>query len=155
MDKKERKELMKLKLFTQNDQDDGIFESFFQSLFLAVIFGIFVMLLWNALLPNLFKFPEINYLQSVGLIVLARLIFGGISVRHDHGKSKKSHHQKEKLIGLGHIDNINDWKYYDSFWDEEGKENFKAYRKRKKDNDSEGTIKTDNSEYKYSFYSYN
>ena len=136
MDKKEIKEFLKLKKLVKDDQDDGIFENLFQSLFLAVLFGIFVMLLWNALLPDLFKFPEIDYLQSVGLIILARLIFGGISFRYDHKKSKKSHNRKDKLIGLEWLDTISDWKYYDKYWDEEGEQNFKDYKKRMKDDNS-------------------
>jgi hypothetical protein len=132
MDKKERKELMKLKLFAQKD-DDGIFESLFQSLFLAIIFGLFVMFLWNALLPEIFKFPEINYLQSVGLIVLTRLIFGGIAFGHKSGVSRKSHNRNKKLMGLSKIDDISDWKYYDTYWEEEGKEQFEEYKSKKKD----------------------
>lgn len=135
MDKKERKEIMKLKFLAKNDDEDGLFESLFQSLFLSVIFGLFVMLLWNALLPELFKFSEINYLQSVGLIVLARLIFGGIAFRYDPKRSKKSHRHKEKLMRLSQIDNLNDWKDYDTYWDEEGKQNFEDYKKRLRDND--------------------
>ena len=136
MDKKESKEFMKLKLLAGNDHDNGIFESLFQSLFLAILFGLFVMLLWNALLPELFKFPEVNYLQSVGLIILARLIFGGIAFRYDHKKSKKSHNRQEKLIGLSQLDDIGDWKDYDTYWDEEGKKNFEDYKKRMKESDS-------------------
>ncbi len=35
-----------------------------------------VMLLWNALLPELFKVPPIRYSQALGLFVLCRLLFG-------------------------------------------------------------------------------
>jgi hypothetical protein len=35
------------------------------------------MLLWNALLPHLLALPAITYLQSLGLMVLARLLLGG------------------------------------------------------------------------------
>ena len=44
----------------------------------CAVFGAAVMLLWNALLPPLFHFPPINYLQAAGLLILARLLFGGI-----------------------------------------------------------------------------
>ena len=40
--------------------------------------GAAVMLLWNALMPQIFAFPHISYLQAAGLLVLARLLFGGI-----------------------------------------------------------------------------
>jgi hypothetical protein len=33
-------------------------------------------LLWNHLVPDLFRGPEITYLQALGLLVLAKLLFG-------------------------------------------------------------------------------
>jgi ABC-type multidrug transport system fused ATPase/permease subunit len=44
----------------------------------AAVFGAAVMLLWNALLPQIFALQQINYPQAVGLLVLTRLLFGGI-----------------------------------------------------------------------------
>ena len=44
----------------------------------CAVFGVAVMLLWNALMPQIFAFPRINYLQAAGLLILARLLFGGI-----------------------------------------------------------------------------
>jgi len=41
-------------------------------------FAVAVMLLWNALLPQIFALPQISYLQAAGLLILARLLFGGI-----------------------------------------------------------------------------
>jgi hypothetical protein len=43
----------------------------------CAVFGAVVMLLWNALMPPLFAFPEISYLQAAGLLILARLLLGG------------------------------------------------------------------------------
>jgi hypothetical protein len=44
----------------------------------CVVFAMAVMLLWNALLPQIFALPQISYLQAVGLLILSRLLFGGI-----------------------------------------------------------------------------
>jgi len=44
----------------------------------CAVFAVAVMLLWNALLPEIFALPQISYLQAVGLLILARLLFGGI-----------------------------------------------------------------------------
>ena len=44
----------------------------------CAVFGAAVMLLWNVLLPQLFNLPPINYWQAAGLLILARLLFGGI-----------------------------------------------------------------------------
>ncbi len=41
-----------------------------------VVFGLIVMLLWNALLPVLLKLPIIGFWQAVGLLILARILFG-------------------------------------------------------------------------------
>ncbi len=41
-----------------------------------VVFGLIVMLLWNALLPALLKLPVIGFWQAVGLLILARILFG-------------------------------------------------------------------------------
>jgi len=43
----------------------------------CAVFGVAVMLLWNALMPQIFAFPQISYLQAAGLLILARLLFGG------------------------------------------------------------------------------
>lgn len=49
---------------------------------LAVLSWI-VMLLWNALLPSLFGAPPLRYLQAAGLLVLSRILLGGL--RRHHG----------------------------------------------------------------------
>jgi hypothetical protein len=47
-------------------------------------FGWIVMLLWNALLPGLFGAPPLRYLQAVGLLVLSRILIGGLRGHHGH-----------------------------------------------------------------------
>ncbi len=46
------------------------------------IFSLGVMLLWNWLLPTLFGLPQIDFLQAIGLLVLSRLLFGGLGHAH-------------------------------------------------------------------------
>lgn len=63
-----------------------------------------VMLLWNALIPSIIGWSAINYWQSAGLIILSRLLFGGLG-RHKHGpflwKYDKEHMLlHEKLKGM-------------------------------------------------------
>ena len=43
----------------------------------TVVFGGIVMLLWNALVPDLFHGPEITFWQSVGLLVLSHILLRG------------------------------------------------------------------------------
>jgi hypothetical protein len=51
---------------------------------LAIIAGlsVAVMLLWNALMPDLFSLPPLNYGQAAGILVLARILFGGLGLGH-------------------------------------------------------------------------
>jgi len=46
-------------------------------LVMVVLFGAAVMLLWNALIPDIFGLAVITYWQALGLIILARVLFGG------------------------------------------------------------------------------
>ena len=41
-----------------------------------------VMLLWNGILPSLFHISMITFWQAAGLLLLARLLFGGRGHRH-------------------------------------------------------------------------
>lgn len=53
---------------------------FFFFLFISgMVFGAgaLVMFLWNAVLPGLLHVSEINYWQSLGLLALCRILFGG------------------------------------------------------------------------------
>lgn len=72
---------------------------FFRGLIFFVVgvflFGYITMLLWNELIPSLFHGPLITYWQSVGLLVLCRLLFrpfGGPHGGHKHRKEWKQRH---------------------------------------------------------------
>ena len=73
--------------------------------FLAVKSAV-VLVLWNALIPDIFHGPSLNYLQSLELVILARVLFGfggrGGPWRHRHGMMKHrmahlSPEEREKL----------------------------------------------------------
>lgn len=42
---------------------------------LAFLFGFFVMLLWNWIMPDIFGLPTISYWQGWGLVLLAHILF--------------------------------------------------------------------------------
>ncbi|MDR1546450.1 MAG: hypothetical protein LBU12_07060 [Deltaproteobacteria bacterium] len=44
----------------------------------AAAAGLLTKLLWNALMPDLFGLGTVNFLQALGLLVLTRLLFGGL-----------------------------------------------------------------------------
>lgn len=52
-----------------------------------LLFGWIVMLLWNAILPDLLNTKQITFWQAVGLLVLSKILFGfGPGGKHHHHK---------------------------------------------------------------------
>jgi hypothetical protein len=50
-----------------------------------------VMLLWNSLVPELFRGPSLQYWQAFGLLLLSRILFGGLRGRggwHGHWRQR-------------------------------------------------------------------
>lgn len=60
------------------------------------VLGYIVMLLWNWLMPTLFEGTHaIGYLQALGLLVLSKILFGGLR-GHCHGRWHR-HHRRHAL----------------------------------------------------------
>ncbi len=110
--------------------------------FFALILGWFVEILWNRLMPDLFNLKEISYWQAVGIVLLAKLIFGRFG-RHHHPRgvyrkfpSKWRPHFGAKMDWDWQDENWKPggtyryWRYYDDYWKEEGKNAFEAYLER-------------------------
>lgn len=49
----------------------------------VLVFGLFVQLLWNWLMPAIFGLRPITYLQAIGLLLLIRVLFGRMGQRRD------------------------------------------------------------------------
>jgi hypothetical protein len=47
--------------------------------------GTVTQLLWNWLLPPLFGWKELSFWQALGMLMLCRILFGGISSRGGYG----------------------------------------------------------------------
>jgi hypothetical protein len=69
----------------------------------SVALGLVVMLLWNAVVPELFGGPVITFWQSVGLLLLSHILLRSWGPwrysgkwRHDRWK----HHLEEKLAAM-------------------------------------------------------
>jgi hypothetical protein len=96
----------------------------------ALVFGIFVRLLWNWLMPGVFGLREITYGQAIGMIVLARILFGAKGPHgsaggwRGHGPWAWSGPCSKEDVANGHI---KDWRRYDEWWAAEGRESFKKY----------------------------
>lgn len=100
----------------------------------AFIFGYFVMLLWNWIMPALFGLPEIDYWMAFGIILLARLIFGNFGPGHGKPDEHHKYHfrstfRKERFPKWN---NFKKWRYYDDYWEEEGEEAFDRYTEKRK-----------------------
>lgn len=103
----------------------------------ALIFGVVVMALWNWLMPMIFGLGKITFWQAFGIVLLAKLLFGGFGHRYkdyNHFPSKfrdKWPPFKGKLKEDDWM--IEGWKYYKEYWQEEGKAAFEDYLQRKKE----------------------
>lgn len=74
----------------------------------VVGFGIYTfltMILWNHLVPSIFSLPQINFWQTLGLIVLIKMLFLG----HGWG-GKYAHHEKRKRFMKHKSDRMDEWK---------------------------------------------
>ena len=96
----------------------------------ALVFGYFVMLLWNWLMPLIFGITAITYWQAFGVVILAKLIFGAVGRGgRPHGPS---HWKKRNPSDKWDMKNGPDkWKYHRDFWRDEGKEAFDNYIKKR------------------------
>lgn len=52
-------------------------------IFLALA-GYIFMNLWNAVIPDIFNIKQIEFWQAIGLIIISRILFGGIGHAHHH-----------------------------------------------------------------------
>lgn len=55
-------------------------------------FSALVMLLWNALFPAIFGISVINFWQAAGILILARILFGGLGGKFKHGGTMHGAH---------------------------------------------------------------
>ncbi len=55
----------------------------------AFLFGKLVQLLWNATIADIFSLKDITYWQGVGLLLLARVLVGGMG--HGHERHYRMH----------------------------------------------------------------
>lgn len=65
---------------------------------LALLFGFFVMLLWNWLMPEIFGLKEITYWQAWGLVLLAHILFkaGKWGDHNNNGKDRRCRDSKSE-----------------------------------------------------------
>jgi hypothetical protein len=102
---------------------------------IAFLVGYIVMRLWNWLMPELFDLPTITYWQAVGVLVLAKIIFG-----FGGGDGPSGNKKSKKSPRMGSCNplrrDFSEWKHYDEFWKEEGEQAYNKYVQRLKEQKS-------------------
>jgi len=101
---------------------------------ISIVLGLVVQQLWNHLLPQLFHFPAVTFLQAVGLAILSRLLFGQIGRPGGgpRGFGRHDHFGGPEIQG-----GLHGWKRYGAYWKEEGKAHYEAWLKRSEDRNPE------------------
>lgn len=68
---------------------------------LALLFGYFVMLLWNGVVADVVAVQKVTYWQAVGLLVLCRLLVGGLHPGHSSHKRSEALAERRREAALG------------------------------------------------------
>lgn len=117
---------------------ENFFKGFFKVLIggiivitLVLLFGYITMQLWNWLMPEIFGLGAINYWQALGIIVLAKILFGGFGDHKSKRSSKKANDRCRTRYNKGLKSDFSNWKYYDKFWEDQGEKAFQEYVKEK------------------------
>jgi hypothetical protein len=108
----------------------------------AFVFGLFVKWLWNWLMPAIFGLGVITFWQAFGIVLLAKLLFGGFG--HHHDKHSHDHPMPSKIAKFVHGDkhqpkfnhgNGKNWKHFRQYWEDEGRSSFEDYVSRKENSE--------------------
>jgi len=102
------------------------------ALVLAFIFGFFVKLLWNRLMPDVFGLGLIGYWQGFALVLLSRMLFGTwgqVTRGVPPGVNLHAGEESAAAIGLGGSYRGGKQRRvrYGDWWKAEGKAAFDAY----------------------------
>ncbi|MCD4794344.1 MAG: TrbC/VirB2 family protein [Bacteroidales bacterium] len=108
----------------------------------AFLFGYVIMLLWNWLMPMIFGLTEISYWQAVGIIILAKLLFGGFGGHHKYSKSDRDKRPGRHIGTKTFKTGFSKWRHYDKYWKDEGEDSYKRYIE-KQNNEVDSDEKSD------------
>ena len=105
----------------------------------AFLFGWLVMFLWNSTLVPVFSISTITYWQAVGLLILARLLVGGLGHKHEGPQKhfREKIHSKFHGKAFEHGSNSDMKEHYHRFWEEKGEQALKEYLDEKMDKGGE------------------
>ena len=112
----------------------------------AALFGWLVQILWNWLMPAVFGLKAITFWQGFGILLLAKLLFGGLAPGHRRRHGRWGRRFREHVHGVDDVDecgpdcaprpgNGGRWPKFRRFWQDEGKAAFEAYVNKAKPQD--------------------
>jgi hypothetical protein len=111
----------------------------------AIVFAFLVELIWNSLMPSIFDLKQITFWQAFGIIILAKVLFGGFgSHRPDRWKRDSRYmppwHRRPVQSEADSPPSRHhpDWNTYTQYWQQEGKASFEAYMNRTEKEGREG-----------------
>lgn len=96
----------------------------------VLLIGFIIMKLWNWLMPDILGLVTITYWQAVGLLILAKILFGSFGDHDSKKREKKSRGPKRKWTCNPEKSDFTQWEHYDEFWKEEGEGAYKSYVER-------------------------
>lgn len=67
-----------------------------------LVFGLVVMSLWNAILPAVLGVKTISFIQALGILLLSKILFGGLAGGRHRGWRNKGRwmEMKDKFAGM-------------------------------------------------------
>lgn len=92
------------------------------ALVIIIIVGLVVQLLWNWLIPDLFGLKTITYWQGVGLLVLCKILFGGIGSDKSDSPSIDP-----KNTTMRNSNNSVEDQLYEKWWSSQGIHHFETF----------------------------
>lgn len=110
----------------------------------AFLFGLVVKVLWNWLIPAIFGLGTITFWQAFGIVLLAKLLFGGFThSRRDHdGRFERHFQDRFKRFARAEEAPEDDapmpgngrkWRHFRQYWKDEGRAAFESYIRRMHD----------------------
>lgn len=107
---------------------------------MVILLGVGLVLLWNWLMPTIFGFGEINFIQGIGLLVLSKILFGGIKMKSGGNQKIRQTQIKNALKEVlaeskpeqaPYDSNEEVDELYETWWTEEGEAYFDDFIKDK------------------------
>lgn len=114
-----------------------MFKLFLMMIAMLTLVGFGFMLLWNAIVPDVFGLGEITFFKGIGLIILAKILFGGVSPNMPKKSPQpvKAKDTQPTNTEEPPVDTTNADQLFERWWDEEGEKYFDDYFKRSQESE--------------------